>query len=197
LIEETNRLLPTLQLERSKIITTFAGVRPLVGQERKDPWAVSRAHLLHEDPNGLISLVGGKFTTFRRVAEEVVDRISRRFPEKKLAACRTAGSPLGEGKQRPRKIRDWIQTDPKLGDRLCGHHPFTGADLRYAVEEEMAMSLSDLLWRRFGVGWSSCQGLDMAEPAAGLMGPLLGWSDDERHSQIARYREEVASSHQY
>jgi glycerol-3-phosphate dehydrogenase len=76
------------------VISTFAGVRPLAASERKDPWAISRRHLIHEDPNGLISVVGGKFTTFRKMAEEVVDRLAQRFPDRKLTACRTAEAVL-------------------------------------------------------------------------------------------------------
>jgi len=94
LIEGTNRCLPSLRFQRERVISTFAGVRPLVFQEKKDPWAVSRRHLIHEDPNGLISVVGGKFTTFRKIAEEVVDRLAARFPDKKFAPCRTAETML-------------------------------------------------------------------------------------------------------
>ncbi len=58
-------------------------------------WLAPGGHIeLHEDPNGLISVVGGKFTTFRRIAEQVVDRIAGRFPEKKLTPCRTAQTAL-------------------------------------------------------------------------------------------------------
>lgn len=94
LIRETNRLLPHLKIEKGKIISTFAGVRPLVAQERKDPWAVSRAHLIHEDGNGLVSVVGGKFTTYRKIAEEVVDCLARSFPQKRLKPCRTRSAAL-------------------------------------------------------------------------------------------------------
>ena len=94
LIEGTNRCVPSLRIQKEKVISTFAGVRPLAAQEKKDPWAVSRMHRIHEDPNGLISVVGGKFTTFRKIAEQVVDRIAGRFPEKKLTPCRTAQTAL-------------------------------------------------------------------------------------------------------
>lgn len=94
LIEGTNRCLPSLNIRRDKVISTFAGVRPLVAREGKDPWAISRRHLIHEDPNGLVSVVGGKFTTFRKIAEEVVDRLAARFPDRKLALCRTAREKL-------------------------------------------------------------------------------------------------------
>ncbi len=94
LIEGTNRCLPSLNIQKEKVIATFAGVRPLVANEGKDPWAISRRHLIHEDPNGLISVVGGKFTTFRKMAEEVVDRLAVRFPDRKLKPCRTSETPL-------------------------------------------------------------------------------------------------------
>jgi glycerol-3-phosphate dehydrogenase len=215
LIDQTHQALPSLRLERDKIISTFAGVRPLVRYQvryqvpflkrylvpfkdlvpfKEDPWSVSRSHLIHEDPNGLISIVGGKFTTFRSMAEEVVDRLSRRWPKKRLKPCETAKAPLGSSslRERSEKVFFWLKVDPTLGERLCPHHPFTRAEVRYAVEEEMAMTLSDLLWRRFQVGHSVCHGLDMAQPAAELMGATLGWSSDEKLRQLARYREEVA-----
>ena len=94
LIQGTNRCLPSLRIQRERVISTFAGVRPLVAREGKDPWAISRRHLIHEDPNGLISVVGGKFTTFRKIAEEVVDRLTSRFPDRRLRPCVTAESSL-------------------------------------------------------------------------------------------------------
>lgn len=199
LIDETDRALPSLRLEPGKILSTFAGVRPLVrcqAPAQEDPWAVSRGHLIREDPNGLISIVGGKFTTFRAMAEEVVDRLGRRWPKKRLKPCETAKVPWGLPRlsERSEKISSWIQADPRLGEPLCPHHPFLKADVRYAVEEEMAISLSDLLWRRFQIGHSVCQGLDAAEPAAELMGELQRWSQGEVEREIDRYREEVALS---
>ena len=94
LVEGTNECLPSLDIRVDRVISTFAGVRPLVAQEKKDPWAVSRRHLFHEDSNGLLSVVGGKFTTFRKIAQEAVDLIAPRFPDRALAACSTAVTPL-------------------------------------------------------------------------------------------------------
>ena len=230
LIEETNRALPQLKLQKEKVISTFAGVRPLVLKEKKDPWAVSRMHLIHEDPHGLVSIVGGKFTTFRQIAQEVVDRVSRRFPEKRLSPCKTAQTPLGplasnwrtqeipsllkdliqQGSIYPpgvshliqhygvraKPILEWIQADRRLADPLCPHHPFIKAEVRYAAQKEMALSLSDLFWRRLGIGWSACQGLDALESAAQVMAENLGWSTAELERQKGRYQEEVAASRQ-
>jgi len=89
LLQEANRALPSFGIRKEKILSTFAGVRPLVAQEAKDPWAVSRSHRIYEE-GGLLTVVGGKFTTFRKIAEDVVDRLARSFPDRKLAPCRTA-----------------------------------------------------------------------------------------------------------
>jgi len=93
LLQEANRALPSFGIRKEKILSTFAGVRPLVAQETKDPWAVSRSHRIYEE-GGLLTVVGGKFTTFRKIAEDVVDRLAGSFPDHKLAPCRTATEPL-------------------------------------------------------------------------------------------------------
>lgn len=191
LLREANAALPQARISRERIIATFAGVRPLAAQERKDPWAVSRMHHIHEDENGLVSIAGGKFTTFRKIAEEVVDRIARRFPDRTIGPCRTARTPLGPDRAREEALAGWVRRDPRLGERLCPHHPSTWAEARYAVEEEMAASLPDLLWRRLQTGWSPCRGLDSLEEAARRMGEWLGWDAGERARQAERYRQEV------
>lgn len=197
LIREANAAVPQARLAKERVIATFAGIRPLAAQERRDPWAVSRMHLIHEDPNGLVSIVGGKFTTFRKIAEEVVDRIARRFPGRALAGCRTAQTPLGPDVERAASLSRWVQADPALGQPICPHHRFTWAEARYAVEQEMAASLSDLLWRRLQTGWSPCRGLDSLEEAGRRVGEWLGWDPGERARQIERYREEVEQTRRW
>ena len=191
LIRETNAALPRANLLRERVIATFAGVRPLALQEKKDPWAVSRVHLIYEDGDGLLSVVGGKFTTFRKIAEETVDRVARRFPEKRVRPCRTAQTPLGPDRAREDALARWLRAEPGMGERICPHHRFTWADARQAVEEEMAVSLSDLLWRRLQTGWSPCRGLDSLEETARRVGGWLGWDPGERSRQMERYRQEV------
>lgn len=170
LLQEANRALPGFALQKGKVLSTFAGIRPLIAQEAKDPWAVSRSHRIYEDPDGLLTVVGGKFTTFRKIAEDAVNRISK-------APCRTAEQRLPAG---------WSPS-----------RPFTAADVRYAVEEEMACSISDLFWRRFSIGHSPCPGLDALDWAAAVMGQILGWDAAEVRRQIDRYQEEVAATRRF
>lgn len=201
LLEETNQLLPGLGLTKERIITTFAGVRPLVaggtgGRDEKVPWHVSRAHLLHQDANGLLSIVGGKYTTHRAIAEEVVDRVVRRLGRAPIA-CRTAEVPLAAvpGAPAPGTVpARGLSLEGAGATPLCPHHAFTPADVRRAVEQEAAVTLSDLLWRRLGIAWAPCQGLDCAEPAARVMADFAGWDAVGIHRQVETYRAEVLAN---
>lgn len=102
LLQEANSALPGFGFQQGKIISTFAGVRPLIAQEKKDPWTVTRSHRIQVDPDGLLTVLGGKFTTFRKIAEDVVDRVARDFPNKPLAPCRTATEVLPDSLDKER-----------------------------------------------------------------------------------------------
>ena len=78
LIKETNILFPSADLSREKILYSYSGVRPLPFVEGKTTAAVTRRHIIHDhspDVDGLVSIVGGKLTTFRNLAEQTVDLI--------------------------------------------------------------------------------------------------------------------------
>jgi len=97
LLNETNRLFPTAHLSRDSILFTYSGIRPLAYANNKDEEAITRRHFIHEDPlNGLISLVGGKLTTHRRLAAQTVDlccrRLAREVPESATATIRLPGA---------------------------------------------------------------------------------------------------------
>ncbi|MBI3322253.1 MAG: glycerol-3-phosphate dehydrogenase/oxidase [Candidatus Omnitrophica bacterium] len=194
LIRETNAALPKAGITRERVIAAFAGVRPLAAEERRDPWAVSRVHKIHVDGNGLISIAGGKFTTFRKIAEEVVDKVAKRFPDRKIGPCTTAITSLDPDPAKKETLASWIKADARLGEKICAHHPATWADARYAVEQEMARSVSDLFWRRLPVGWSPCRGLDSLDEAARRLGEWLSWDAAERTRQADLYRQEVENA---
>lgn len=174
LLEAANQALPGLALSRQKLLTTFAGARALVAAGKKDPWAVSRSHLIHEDPNGLISVVGGKFTTFRRMAEETVNRVIRRLGPGRFRPCRTAEGLLQPG---------W----GKGGEEGADWRP----RVRFAVQEEMARTLSDLVLRRLPSGWILEKSPVALESAAEEMGRILGWAEEERQRQLQATRQEI------
>jgi glycerol-3-phosphate dehydrogenase len=82
-LRSVNALFPEARLTPEDVLATWAGVRPLVRQlDREDPTAVSREHLVVESDNGLLSIVGGKLTTYRSMAAEVVDRVGQVLHER-------------------------------------------------------------------------------------------------------------------
>lgn len=90
LLTESNRALPGFDFRKEKILSTFAGIRPLIAQEGKDPWAITRSHRVYDEFGGMLTVIGGKFTTFRKISEDVVDRVVGDFADKPLTACRTS-----------------------------------------------------------------------------------------------------------
>ncbi|MCC6766996.1 MAG: glycerol-3-phosphate dehydrogenase [Deltaproteobacteria bacterium] len=101
LLEAVNAYFPAARLEERDVIGAYAGLRPLVAPpatEDETPSETSREEEIFESPSGLLSLGGGKLTTYRRVAERVVDRVAERLaerePGRRFAACRTGEVPL-------------------------------------------------------------------------------------------------------
>ncbi len=96
LIAETNRVLPTAELTVDRVLYTYSGIRPLPWQGNGTEGAITRRHLVLDhapDANGLISIVGGKLTTFRELAEQTVDMVYAKL-DRPNATCRTAKEPL-------------------------------------------------------------------------------------------------------
>lgn len=102
LIEETNSVIPEANLSRDKVLFTYSGVRPLPYQPEGSTSAVTRSHIIHdhakEEPRigGLISIVGGKLTTYRNLSRQTVNGVYRKLG-KKAPGCRTASFPLPGG----------------------------------------------------------------------------------------------------
>jgi len=82
-------------------------------------------------------------------------------------------------------------------ERLCPHNPDVVAELHLAVQDELAVSLQDVLLRRTGIGTSRCQGLDCAEAIGARMGQLLGWSRRRLAAELGAYQAHVARSRRF
>ncbi|MBI4354951.1 MAG: glycerol-3-phosphate dehydrogenase [Candidatus Omnitrophica bacterium] len=93
LLREANRLFPQARLTRESVIMTFAGLRPLAAHTGHAS-SVSREHLIVEEESSLITLLGGKYTTYRAVAEELLDFVLDRRGVTGTGPCRTAQHPL-------------------------------------------------------------------------------------------------------
>jgi glycerol-3-phosphate dehydrogenase len=95
LLSESNLAFPTAQLTRDQILFTYVGVRPLPWTSDEDEQSITRRHFIREHPKlrNLISIVGGKLTTYRSLAEECVDLVFRKL-ERPSPPCTTAKKPL-------------------------------------------------------------------------------------------------------
>lgn len=227
LLGETNRVIPVAALSRADILYTYAGVRPLpfAGGDfpsgNKHEESITRRHFIRVHPKfgNLLSIVGGKLTTYRSLAEETVDLVFKTL-QRDSPACRTAQVPLPGAdtpdlfshdlKQhsefseatmdhllrtygvRASGVLKLAAGDPLLTEVFDAETGAIAAEVIFAFEPELAQTLSDCLLRRTMVGLNSTRGLNAVEAAAGIAQKYLGWTDDRAARQVAAYREEVS-----
>jgi glycerol-3-phosphate dehydrogenase len=181
----------------------YAGVRPLISSgDPKKSVDISRKAELYETSSGMLTITGGKLTTFRRMATQVVDRITQR--DGLEAECRTDDIPLGMT-ARPddleteiplpdgatdqlafryghaaRAVLDLCEERPELAEPIAAGHPDLLAEVVIAARREQARSVADVLLRRTRLGLVAAPELRDGESAlavARLLGEELGWSD--------------------
>ncbi len=119
LIAAVNNMFPSIELEMDDIESSWAGLRPLIHEEGKSASELSRKDEIFTSDSGLISIAGGKLTGYRKMAERVVNRISRKLEEeegRKLKECTTDTIPLcGNGFKNYKEVKKYMD---KIHDRL-------------------------------------------------------------------------------
>ena len=221
LVGEAHRAFPAAGFDR--VSYTYAGVRALVREDGVEEGDVSRKHgvydhLREDGLAGMFSVVGGKITGYRLIAEEVSDHVTRRLGTyTRGTTAHTplpgAGADLGDivaraaalgvapaGGQhlaalygaRAGAVLDVVEADRALAAPVCEHSPDIAAQLVHAVREEWAVTLGDALLRRTTLGLGPCQGLDRLGETARIVGQAHGWSDAEREDQMTAYENELA-----
>ena len=190
LIESANACLADARLRRSDVISAWAGLRPLVAVPAANPSTASREHLIERSDDGTITITGGKLTTYRAVAEEVVDVVQVTLGMRKTRS-RTAVEAL-PGADRELAIQELITADPTLGSSVGASTDIRAADLIYSVRYEHALTLSDLLIRRTLAAFRARDhAMSLAAPAADVVAPLLGWTAELKAQAIADYARDV------
>ncbi len=226
LLDEIKKITPFLGIRRSDIITTFAGIRPLA-RAGGNTSQVSRNHIIHEAPERFFSVVGGKYTTHRLIAEQVCDRLARAL-HKKHAPCKTADLPLVGSFDLPsdesafqvnmdisgmnrvilenlirtygRRGRDLIWTANRnlnLQQTICTHHNIIKAQIVFAIEQELAKTLMDVAVRRLRLDQMPCRGLDCIGRAADVMAERLNWSSQQKTAETLEYQNWVRSNTEF
>ena len=202
LLDGINRAYPKAELVRSDVRLVHRGLLPAVpnGQELK----LVKSYTIEETLDGLLSVVGVKYTTARDVAEKTVDRVMARIGKPNVPS-RSARTPLVGGDfesfadlvrsvETPHLafnygtlVRDVLAiSDPTP---LSDTTPVTGAEVRYAVREEMALDLSSVVLRRTELGSAGHPGRTALERASAVMGEELRWSEEKKRSELEAVEE--------
>jgi len=191
LLKAANVSFPDSRLTGDDVMSAWAGIRPLADWEAsKNPSAVSREHRIARNGVGLIAVSGGKLTTYRAMAAEIVNAVERDLG-RKPSRCKTAETALSGG-ERSVEIASLIRAEPNLGKSVVPGLPYTLAELRYGIEKELAVTLSDLLLRRTRVAYETPDhGVAALRSIADFVAPLRRWSPDRVRGQIDAYDADV------
>jgi glycerol-3-phosphate dehydrogenase len=185
---------------RADVLSVFAGIRPLVrtGDSRITA-ALSRDHTIDIDASGLLTTAGGKWTTYRHMAEDTVDQAVEfgRLPERKCVTRELrihgfqqqgATGGLGLYGADADAIRQLEATDPSLGARLDAELPCTGSQVLWAARMEFARTVEDVLARRCrALFLNAAAAVRMAPTVAALLAKELGRDDTWQRAQIAAF----------
>jgi len=223
LLRETNRVIPKAQLTREQIIYTYSGVRPLPFVNDKDEQSITRKHFIRRHPHidNLFSIVGGKLTTYRSLAEETVDLVLKELG-RRSRECTSDREPLPGAAvpdfeafrtdfkerfglseaasdrlsriygTRSSAVMELITDDPSLGEVFDLETGAIAAEVVFAFKHELAQTLCDCLLRRTMVGLNSTCGLDAVEAAARVAQMYLGWSASRVNQETDAYRKEIS-----
>jgi glycerol-3-phosphate dehydrogenase len=220
LLDAVNKYFET-SLGRDRITGAYAGVRPLISTgDPKKSVDISRKAELYETSSGLVTITGGKLTTWRRMAKMAVDRIVER--EGREAPCRTHEIPLGqtasdEDLEGPETLTDATRAllahryghaardvlalateDERLAQPISPDLPDLMAEVVIAVRKEQAVTVTDVLMRRTRLALLDAPRLcapDAIEPrrVAEAMGRELGWDAARVDAEVAAWHDEAAS----
>ncbi len=167
-LQALNDFFPSTAIGHSDILTTWAGLRPLIADPNGRPSEISRAHQIQSPEPGWWDVAGGKLTTYRLMGEQTVDRIVSHL-NVTVKPCRTATEPL------------LPEPQPFSGIEPA---PWTKQAVEHFVTSEWAVHLDDVLVRR--AGWHNHDRLSRSqvEEMAGWMAASGGWSSERRMAEV-------------
>lgn len=221
LLKEVNTLIPESNLSEKDILFTYSGVRPLPYKPGVSEWKIPRSHIVHdhadEGVQGLYSIVSGKLTTYRQLAEDAVDlALKKTFKKRLKTKTKSAMFPGARGDRdtkhmnellvakglsvesaarlvdlygtRAAELGELVTTDSKLLENFDPNSDAIAAELIFAVDSEFAKTLADVMARRNLLAFHPGHGLEGTERASQILADHLGWSESERKKQVAEYK---------
>jgi len=202
------------------VIAAWAGIRPLAAKDNGDSVAASREHAIAVTPSGVVTITGGKLTTFRVMGADTVD-VALRQLGRSAPLSRSESTPLAWDIARTRDMvvddatretrdpamalhlvanygTDWapvwraIQAEADEAERIVPALPYRLGEMSYACRVEMACTLSDLLIRRTRIAFETRDhGRSIAPRVALHVAPVLGWTAANIAAEIGRYDDEI------
>lgn len=240
LCNSANGYFPGAKLSDQDVISTWAGLRPLIRSDAASESDVSREHEVVVRDDGMVIIAGGKLTTYRRMAKQAVTAAVRSLVARGLLQSDRLQPPQTKHRPLPgavglepanlegvakvgRQLMDsfgldvdtathlcgvygtrapalaaLIAADPLLGRRLDSELPYVWAEIDFAVQHDLALTLDDVLERRVPLLLTaSDQGLAIHERVADRMAMLLHWDQAQRQRNVDEYRAEVELSRRW
>jgi glycerol-3-phosphate dehydrogenase len=219
LLAAANTFFPAARLQADDVVSAWAGIRPLLPVAEGSAGAVTREHAISISEHGLVSIVGGKLTTYRVMARDVVAAVLRvlrgRRVRLKPSAQPLPGGELASVDELVDEITSatsdaamsrhlatsfgsrWRAVWEEIGapggrDRLVDGLPYTVGEARYSLQQEMACTLGDLLIRRTHIAFETRDhGEAVAERVAALAAAVHGWNAVDVRAALLDYRHDV------
>lgn len=179
-LDIANRFFPDARLSQRDVVSSWAGLRPLIAHSNEAPSDISREHEIHSPEPCWWDVAGGKLTTYRLMAEQTVDRVvaalkALKDSGREIASCRTAAEPL---------------LLPAETEGISGIlPPVINRDVvRHFCANEWAVHLDDVMIRRTGWHYYFADASVRAQQVAGWMSEFWNWSEIVRSEELKRYR---------
>ena len=216
LLAETNRVFPSAHLSRTDIHYAYSGIRPLPHRKKGPESAITRKHIIlrnRDIAENLISIIGGKLTTYRNLAEQTIDQVGKML-HRKLPACRTHDTPLPGGADADATRRELMSLDglspegvqrildiygsraarllqiskekPQYAAALDDAQTVLAAEVVLAVRQEFATTLEDIVYRRTMLGLAADQGRPLYAAIAALAAQELAWDEKTMRDEQQR-----------
>ncbi|REH00457.1 glycerol-3-phosphate dehydrogenase/oxidase [Flavobacterium aquicola] len=202
---ETSQRYLTKKPTRADVLSVFAGLRPLVAPEKKgqNTKEVSRSHKIIVSKTGLITITGGKWTTYRKIAEDIIDKTIEvhKLPKRK---CKTKNLHIhGNSKNRVTDFKNHLsvygtdasailqlqKSEPALKQNLHPNYDHTLAEVVWAIRNEMAATIEDVLARRVRLLFLDARAsIECSNKVAYLLAEELGHDENWIQNQLAQFK---------
>ncbi len=180
-LESAERVFPGARLDRSDVMSSWAGLRPLVADRHGNPSDISRRHEIKMSHPGWWDVTGGKLTTYRLMAEEAVDAMVKYLGQARNA-CQTDQQPL-------------IDADESGDFSAILPPPVAQAVVEHGCRKEWARHLDDVMIRRTSWRYYHRDHLEIAGRVASWMSAELGWNQTEIEAELEQYRQLTCNGH--